>query len=253
MLPVRAILQSADYFSSSLNGERATPSLPSGLSIPFVGRRFLVPDTWQKAGARIRQIRYKPQNLPKAPAFRMPNWDVVVSGTRQLFGSEAAMRSKQYVGIILMLAGLTGCAMCDNSHDSSYTAVGGKWQRDNPYSGRVGSAFDPAGMQVTDSYLSAEDGMPVEIWEEDDVEGDVEPLLEDTADELGEESELPQAEMLETDESEAAEAGVPGAASPSLPAPTPGESGWRSMPKDSSESAPQAEERDLLPPLEFAP
>lgn len=49
---------------------------------------------------------------------------------------------------MLVLAGLTGCAMCDNSQDCTYPAFGGKWQRDNLFSGRVASLFDPAGHQT---------------------------------------------------------------------------------------------------------
>lgn len=58
------------------------------------------------------------------------------------------MRSYRFPWVaMLALAGLTGCAMCDNAHDCSYPAFGGKWQRDNPVSGRVASLFDPAGHQ----------------------------------------------------------------------------------------------------------
>jgi hypothetical protein len=67
------------------------------------------------------------------------------------------MRSKQFVWVaMLVLAGTTGCAMCDNAQDWSYAAFGGKWQRDNPASGRVASLFDPAGGQVI------EQGFPTE-------------------------------------------------------------------------------------------
>ncbi len=59
------------------------------------------------------------------------------------------MRSKRFSWfILLVLAGLSGCAMCDNALDRSYSAFGGKWQRDNMVSGRVGSLFDPAGVQI---------------------------------------------------------------------------------------------------------
>ena len=49
---------------------------------------------------------------------------------------------------MLVLAASAGCAMCDNSQDCTYPAFGGKWQRDNPYSGRVASLFDPAGHRM---------------------------------------------------------------------------------------------------------
>ena len=59
------------------------------------------------------------------------------------------MRSNRFSWVaMLVLAGLTGCAMCDNSQDCTYPAFGGKWQRDNPFSGRVASLFDPAGHQL---------------------------------------------------------------------------------------------------------
>ena len=207
------------------------------------------------------------------------------------------MTSKHYVWIaMLMLAGSTGCAMCDNSHDASYTALGGKWQRDTPHSGRVGSAFDPAGMQVVDSSAFVETEMPVEIWEE---EGEIEPLLEDAENEMAEgettneatneaadetadetadepqtpESTLPQAEMPGTETpgtktpdteiherelpemaaDEEAERGVPNADAEDPRKPATGEPGWRRLLNDSSKAAPQADETDLLPPLEFAP
>ena len=38
------------------------------------------------------------------------------------------MRSKQFVWVaMLVLAGTTGCAMCDNAQDCTYSAFGGKW------------------------------------------------------------------------------------------------------------------------------
>ena len=67
------------------------------------------------------------------------------------------MRNNRFSWVaMLVLAGLTGCAMCDNSQDCTYPAFGGKWQRDNPVSGRVGSLFDPAGVEVTDQVTLSE-------------------------------------------------------------------------------------------------
>ncbi len=69
------------------------------------------------------------------------------------------MRSKRFSWVaVLVLAGLTGCAMCDNSQDCSYPAFGGKWQRDNPFSGRVGSLFDPAGIHISEQMTLTEEG-----------------------------------------------------------------------------------------------
>jgi hypothetical protein len=41
-----------------------------------------------------------------------------------------------------------GCAMCGSQDDYTYAAFGGRWQRDDPINGRVGSAFAPAGAMV---------------------------------------------------------------------------------------------------------
>jgi hypothetical protein len=41
-----------------------------------------------------------------------------------------------------------GCAMCAGPDDYTYAAYGGRWQRDNMVTGRVGSIFDPAGGPV---------------------------------------------------------------------------------------------------------
>jgi len=144
------------------------------------------------------------------------------------------MKSKQYVWIaMLMLAGFSGCAMCDNAHDSSYAAFGGKWQRDNPYSGRVASAFDPAGMQVLDSRT------PMEIMDED--EEIVEPLL-DEAEEESAELEMPGMSAGEPDAT-AGDAGEPAAGILELP----------DMSEKPAKSKPSADDSGLLPPLEFAP
>jgi hypothetical protein len=39
----------------------------------------------------------------------------------------------------------TGCSMCARGYLDDYATVGGKWQRTNPTSGRVGSIFSDAG------------------------------------------------------------------------------------------------------------
>ena len=92
------------------------------------------------------------------------------------------MRSKQFVGVaMLMLAGLSGCVMCDNSLDYGYTAFGGKWQRHNPYSGRVASLFDPAGSQVVVSGVPTETEWPLEFLEAEEDIGD--PLMDEFLDE----------------------------------------------------------------------
>lgn len=49
------------------------------------------------------------------------------------------------VASLVMLANAMGCAMCCSPYDCSYSAHGGRWERSNINSGRVGSAFEPAG------------------------------------------------------------------------------------------------------------
>ena len=42
-----------------------------------------------------------------------------------------------------------GCAMPEHPYDDDYAAFGGRWERQDPAHGRVGSAFTPqAGMRV---------------------------------------------------------------------------------------------------------
>jgi len=43
----------------------------------------------------------------------------------------------------------TGCSMCARGYLDDYATVGGKWQRTNPTSGRVGSIFSDAGTTLT--------------------------------------------------------------------------------------------------------
>lgn len=49
-----------------------------------------------------------------------------------------------------------GCAMCGSQDDYTYAAFGGRWQRDDPINGRVGSAFAPAGAMVVGEGVTAE-------------------------------------------------------------------------------------------------
>ena len=55
------------------------------------------------------------------------------------------------LGLLTVMAGLlwsSGCAMCCAPYDDHYPYTGGRWVRDNPTQGRVGSAFAPAGYRV---------------------------------------------------------------------------------------------------------
>ena len=55
---------------------------------------------------------------------------------------------------LLSLAALmslaSGCAMCCHPYDCHYLYQGGRWVRDVPDRGRVGSAFEEAGHRVDD-------------------------------------------------------------------------------------------------------
>lgn len=50
----------------------------------------------------------------------------------------------------------SGCAMCCHPYDGHYLYQGGRWVRDNPTEGRVGSAFYNAGHRIDDEVVSAE-------------------------------------------------------------------------------------------------
>ena len=170
------------------------------------------------------------------------------------------MRSKQFVWVaMLVLAGTTGCAMCDNAQDWTYAAFGGKWQRDNPSSGRVASLFDPAGGQVIEQGLPTEAEPAQESMEE--AEKTTEPLREETEegteaaepamDQPEEAAEAAEAVPPETADGEQAESNAnagtntpPLVVPPELPV----------MPEASADS-PKREDDDagLLPPLEPPP
>jgi len=50
------------------------------------------------------------------------------------------------LSLVTSLVGLSsGCAMCCAPYDYDYISTAGRWVRNNPTSGRVGSAFDEAG------------------------------------------------------------------------------------------------------------
>jgi hypothetical protein len=52
--------------------------------------------------------------------------------------------------VVAIASWSSGCATCCAPFDDYYPTVGGRWVRDNPTCGRVGSAFDPAGHRVDD-------------------------------------------------------------------------------------------------------
>jgi hypothetical protein len=146
--------------------------------------------------------------------------------------------------------------MCDNAQDWSYSAFGGKWQRDNPHSGRVASLFDPAGGQVMEQGLPTEADPVPETAEE--AEESAEPLVDEP--EEAEESAEPQMEepkeeatepaLPETTESEEPEQGV-NSGTDKKPA-----GGMLELPvmsDDSAESSKPESDAGLLPPLEPPP
>ena len=58
------------------------------------------------------------------------------------------------LGLLSLAASLSlasGCAMCCHPYDCHYLYQGGRWVRDIPDRGRVGSAFEEAGHRVDDA------------------------------------------------------------------------------------------------------
>lgn len=60
------------------------------------------------------------------------------------------------LAVVVPILWASGCAMCCAPYDDNYPAIGGRWVRDNPAHGRVGSAFDPAGHRVEGDVLANE-------------------------------------------------------------------------------------------------
>lgn len=85
-----------------------------------------------------------------------------------------------------------GCSMCSDPFDYTYAAFGGKWQRADPYSGRVGSLFHPAEGVAADAAYQRELQDPasqpteeqedaantVQIWGDSPIESDHESVAE---------------------------------------------------------------------------
>lgn len=175
------------------------------------------------------------------------------------------MRCKQCMWVaILVLAGTSGCAMCDNVEDGTYAAFGGKWQRDNLASGRVGSVFDPAGMQVVDAGTPTE--AEPELAEPPEAEEETTESLLTEPDQTPEAADLlpaepsGTAETSETMENEPSDEPAPDGATASDaqadldPAPAPDGIGLPEMPDESAErSQPKAGDNGLLPPLDPPP
>jgi hypothetical protein len=59
----------------------------------------------------------------------------------------------------------SGCAMCCHPYDCNYLYQGGRWVRDIPTEGRVGSAFYNAGHRLDDDVAPAENSPPAGVNE----------------------------------------------------------------------------------------
>lgn len=70
--------------------------------------------------------------------------------------------------LLLLSLLASGCAMCCSPDDYTYSAFGGRWQREDMLEGRVGSAFAASGSVVADdSWFLPEESVPVETaWPE---------------------------------------------------------------------------------------
>ncbi len=65
------------------------------------------------------------------------------------------------LGLLALVALLaSGCAMCCSPYDEAYGYSGGRWQRTDLCSGRVGSAFAPAGAEGDIIIEGAPDELP---------------------------------------------------------------------------------------------
>ena len=55
------------------------------------------------------------------------------------------LRKLYCIGLLSLVTSSLGCALCCSPDDCNYGAYGGRWQRHDMLSGRVGSAFAEAG------------------------------------------------------------------------------------------------------------
>ena len=58
------------------------------------------------------------------------------------------MRLATFLLLVMSGAAGTGCSICSSPLDGVYEAEGGRWVREDPCCGRVGSAFAEAGYQA---------------------------------------------------------------------------------------------------------
>ena len=60
------------------------------------------------------------------------------------------------IGLLSLVSSSLGCALCCSPYDYNYGAYGGRWQRQDMSSGRVGSAFAEAGYDSLGNMLDAQ-------------------------------------------------------------------------------------------------
>jgi hypothetical protein len=66
------------------------------------------------------------------------------------------LRKLYCIGLLSLVSTSLGCVMCCSPDDWNYGAYGGRWQRHDMSSGRVGSAFAEAGYDSLGEVLDAE-------------------------------------------------------------------------------------------------
>ena len=66
------------------------------------------------------------------------------------------LRKLYCIGWLSLVSSSLGCALCCSPDDGNYGAYGGRWQRHDMSSGRVGSAFAEAGYDSFGNMLEAE-------------------------------------------------------------------------------------------------
>ena len=130
--------------------------------------------------------------------------------------------------MLLWLSTSAGCAMCASCDDYNYGSYGGRWQRDDPTNGRVGSIFEPAGAMVIGQTSPAEDVPAAKSEEESGAEESPEAGAEESLLETGEtvpEAAAPAEEVEEKAKEEEDAEDLTGVSLPLLPqnAPIPGQ------------------------------
>ncbi len=65
------------------------------------------------------------------------------------------LRKLYCIGLLSLVSSSLGCALCCSPDDCNYGAYGGRWQRHDMSSGRVGSAFAEAGYDSVGNAVEA--------------------------------------------------------------------------------------------------